>query len=142
MTLRRMVAGALALAAIWLVGDAAGATGYPNPAASRVAGVPVYCFWGPEDLPAAGIYDTVAKRIYLGPEACHGLRAVKRGYVVDAAVGVVLLAHETAHSRGIANERKADCFARRKAGIFARALGASWKRSQRILVEARNLVSC
>ena len=107
---------------------------------SLAVGVPTTCYEEQFPWQAMAVYDTVNHHIYLGPETCTMLGYMKHGPADTAAIGLLVYGHELAHARGVASHAQADCIGQRRAGVLARQLGATWRRSQKLASYARDLI--
>ena len=144
------VAGWLVIAAAAGFAAAAPASGVTTVAgtAAALAGtaVTVECvdlttrgWWGAAELGGS--------RIQLDHGVCASLAAAPRlhdeaGRGPSSGASVLTLAHEVGHIRGIANERRADCFAKRSLRRVALALGYQPAQLARLHDQARAASTC
>lgn len=78
----------------------------------------------------------------IAPQECAALKALPGRVTAYAPFAVLVLAHESAHLRGIRSEEKAECFAYRNVYRMARLLGLERTRARALRDAAAPLTYC
>ena len=107
--------------------------------ASHYAGAPVAIHCGGVEDGMWGVAWHERHLAYLHSDVCRGLRrlAAGRGALYSSAVGLNVLLHESAHLRGIKDERRVECMAARwfpdaLRRFYGVRYSAAWARELRV----------